>query len=241
MFTRRNLRRNLLLSICLPIVLLCVFVIHQTHDLALPESPSVQPEEYNSILSQAAYLNRISRPTIHSKLSENHADVPMKKELAMNVKPQMIPVVQNYKQWQGFQSLIQPVIETKNLERFVHLDLKGAAPKIDYYERLFPYLRLLGATGLLIEYEDMFPFTGHLAPIQHGLAYTKGDIQRIIDLATMNTLKVMPLLQVYGHLEYVLKLKEFMHLREDSRYPQVITPCLEESYKLIFGMHELPL
>jgi hexosaminidase len=53
----------------------------------------------------------------------------------------------------------------------------------------------------------------------------------------MNGLKVMPLLQVYGHLEYVLKLKEFMYLREDSRYPQVITPCLEESYKLIFGMY----
>ena len=36
------------------------------------------------------------------------------------------------------------------MERIVHLDLKGAAPKISYIEKLFPLLKLLGATGLLI-------------------------------------------------------------------------------------------
>ena len=128
-----------------------------------------------------------------------------------------------------------PVIDTKNLNSFVHLDLKGAAPKIDYFEKLFPFLKSLGANGLLLEYEDMFPFTGRLAVVRHGLAYSKEDVQRILALAEQNHLKVMPLLQTYGHLEYVLKLKEFMHLREDPRYPQVITPCLEESYKLLFG------
>jgi hexosaminidase len=128
-----------------------------------------------------------------------------------------------------------PVIETKMLERFVHLDLKGAAPKIQYYENLFPYLKQLGATGLLIEYEDMFPFAGNLSIIRHGLAYSNVDIERILNLAVEQNLKVMPLVQVYGHLEYVLKLEEFRHLREDQRYPQVITPCLEESYRLIYG------
>ena len=118
------------------------------------------------------------------------------------------------------------------------LDLKGAAPKVSYYEKLFPYLKQLGATGLLIEYEDMFPYTDRLSIIRHGLAYSKTDIQQILDLAEKNNLQVMPLLQVYGHLEYVLKLKDFMHLREDKRYPQVITPCLEESYKLLFGRKE---
>ena len=129
-----------------------------------------------------------------------------------------------------------PVIETKNLHRFVHLDLKGAAPKVSYYEQLFPLLKKLGADGLLVEYEDMFPFTDRLAVIKHQLAYTKDDITQILQLAERNDLKVMPLLQVYGHLEYVLKLKEFLHLREDQRYPQVITPCLEASYKLLFGI-----
>ena len=133
------------------------------------------------------------------------------------------------------QSQVLPVLDARTLDRFVHLDLKGAAPKVDYYEKLFPYLKQLGATGVLIEYEDMFPFTGRLSIVPHGLAHTKADIERILQLAKRSNLKVMPLLQVYGHLEYVLKLKEFVHLREDQQYPQVITPCLEESYKLIFG------
>lgn len=237
MFARRNLRRNLIISICLPIVFLCVFVVHQNHNIELSESPSFPREELTSLFSQTAELNRMKRSTSNGQLSETLINKLSKNEYAMNVNPSIIPVLNNYKQWQAFQSMIQPVIETKNLERFVHLDLKGAAPKIDYYEKLFPFLKLLGATGLLIEYEDMFPYTDHLASIKHGLAYTKTDIQRILKLAKLNALKVMPLLQVYGHLEYVLKLKEFMHLREDSRYPQVITPCLEESYKLIFGMY----
>jgi hypothetical protein len=214
MFTRRNLRRNLVIAICLPIVLLGAIVIHQNREIVFSEQSSLSKEINNE------YLTRFKRSTSNERVYE----IP-------SIYPRTIPFLNNY---EGFQ-LHQPVIETKNLERFVHLDLKGAAPKIDYYEKLFPFLKQLGATGLLIEYEDMFPFTGRLSIIKHGFAYTNNDIQRILELAMINNLKVMPLLQVYGHLEYVLKLKEFMHLREDSRYPQVITPCLEESYKLIFG------
>jgi hypothetical protein len=246
-FARRNLRRNLIIAICLPIVLLCVFVIHQNRDIAFSQHSSHQQSEEISHLSQE--FNKVSstrsrRSTSDSSSpSEVHTNEQLKTENTMVTYPHTIPFVNNIlnnhqklREFKPFQPIIYPVIDTTNLERFVHLDLKGAAPKIDYYEKLFPFLKQLGATGLLIEYEDMFPFTDRLAIIQHGLAYSKDDIQRILQLAQINGLKVMPLLQVYGHLEYVLKLKEFMHLREDIRYPQVITPCLEESYKLIFGM-----
>ena len=39
-----------------------------------------------------------------------------------------------------------------------------------------------------------------------------------------------------GHLEFVLKLKEFANLRENPRYPQVISPCLNETYPILFAM-----
>ena len=48
----------------------------------------------------------------------------------------------------------------KNLERIVHIDLKGAQPKIGYYEEFFKLIKQFGATGLLLEYEDVFPFQG---------------------------------------------------------------------------------
>jgi hexosaminidase len=37
-------------------------------------------------------------------------------------------------------------------------------------------------------------------------------------------------------LEFVLKLKEFSDLRENSRYPQVITPCIKKTYTVLFSM-----
>lgn len=36
------------------------------------------------------------------------------------------------------------------MERVVHLDMKGAAPKLSYLEVVFPLLSSLGATGLLV-------------------------------------------------------------------------------------------
>jgi hypothetical protein len=238
MFARRNLRRNLVIIICLPVVLLGLFVIHQNRDAVFSDHSS---QQHSPAVHKISYF-RSRRSTSRNGPSNYHRDEQYQNENTMIMNPRTIPFVNVYNDHrlvQGFppvQQIIYPVINTTNLERFVHLDLKGAAPKIDYYEKLFPFLKTLGATGLLIEYEDMFPFTDRLAIIRHGLSYSNNDIQRILQLAEMNGLKVMPLLQVYGHLEYVLKLKEFMHLREDRRYPQVITPCLEESYRLIFGM-----
>ena len=46
--------------------------------------------------------------------------------------------------------------------RVVHLDLKGAPPKLTYFKNLFPLFASAGATTVLIEYEDMFPFKGDI-------------------------------------------------------------------------------
>jgi hexosaminidase len=46
-----------------------------------------------------------------------------------------------------------------------------------------------------------------------------------------NNLNIIPLIQTYGHMEFVLKLKQFAHLREDPNHFQVITPCKNASYE----------
>jgi hypothetical protein len=86
----------------------------------------------------------------------------------------------------------------KPLSIYVHFDLKGAAPKISYFEQLFPLLHKWGAIGICIEYEDMFPFDGIVSNTKHKQAYTKDDIKQINKLAKDNHLDVMPLLQTYG-------------------------------------------
>ncbi|KAL8578491.1 hypothetical protein ACOMHN_028763 [Nucella lapillus] len=122
------------------------------------------------------------------------------------------------------------------LERIVHLDLKGAPPLVSYLERLFPLLRDMGATGILMEYEDMFPYSGNLSMLASAGAYSQSDLQRIQEAAKLSRLEIIPLVQTFGHMEFVLKFKQFIDLREHDYTPQVITPVREASYVLIFQM-----
>lgn len=120
--------------------------------------------------------------------------------------------------------------------KIVHLDLKGAPPKLNYYEYLFPLLRKLGATGILIEYEDMFPFEGEIQNISARNCYSKQDIITIQKIARDNKLVVIPLVQTFGHLEFVLKLDKYKAFREVLRYPQVLCPSNNKTLPLLYDM-----
>lgn len=67
-------------------------------------------------------------------------------------------------------------------ERLVHLDLKGAPPKLSFLKQLLPVLRALGATGLLIEYEDMFPYSGVLQPLAAHNAYKEDELRVSLEI-----------------------------------------------------------
>lgn len=62
-------------------------------------------------------------------------------------------------------------------QRLVHLDLKGAPPKISYIKRILPIIKSLGATGILLEYEDMFPFSSPISEITAKNSYNKAEIK----------------------------------------------------------------
>ncbi|XP_078048556.1 hexosaminidase D [Augochlora pura] len=120
--------------------------------------------------------------------------------------------------------------------KIVHLDLKGAPPKVSYYKYLLKLLKKLGATGVLIEYEDMFPFDGQLKNISAINCYSKKDIQDIQEVAEENKLMVIPLVQTFGHMEFVLKLDAYKDYREVPHYPQVLCPTYNKTLPLIFEM-----
>lgn len=65
----------------------------------------------------------------------------------------------------------------RNLEhKLVHLDLKGAPPKLDYLKTLLVPLKNAGATGLLMEYEDMFPYDSGLDIVKALNAYDPSEV-----------------------------------------------------------------
>ncbi|NXF01179.1 HEXDC Hexosaminidase, partial [Smithornis capensis] len=117
--------------------------------------------------------------------------------------------------------------------RLVHLDLKGAAPRVSYLEQVFPLLSQLGANGILIEYEDMFPFKGELEILRSPYAYSEEDIERIQQLAEQHKLEVVPLVQTFGHVEFILKHKKYQHLREVERFPNSFNPHVPNTLTLL--------
>ncbi|PKU35521.1 hexosaminidase d-like isoform x1 [Limosa lapponica baueri] len=117
--------------------------------------------------------------------------------------------------------------------RLVHLDLKGAAPRVSYLEQVFPLLSQLGANGILIEYEDMFPFKGELEILKSPYAYSEEDIERIQQLAELHKLEVVPLVQTFGHVEFILKHEKYQHLREVERFPNSFNPHVPDTLALL--------
>lgn len=121
-------------------------------------------------------------------------------------------------------------------QKLVHLDLKGAPPKISYYEKIFPLLAKWGATGLLIEYEDMFPYWGKYEVIAAPNCYRQEEIHTLRLLAENNNLMIIPLVQTLGHFEFVLKHKEFKHIREIADYPMTLCPLNPDSLVTVCDM-----
>lgn len=143
------------------------------------------------------------------------------------------------------------------LAKYIHLDLKGAPPRAkEFYPSFFKFLNQMGmgVKGFLIEYEDMLPLRGQLANVSlvdlksfaqlfsifspqvtHRNPYTEEDIQLILQAAKANQFEVIPLVQTFGHLEWILKLQEFLPYRDNVDSPMVISPCLEQTYTLLEG------
>lgn len=120
--------------------------------------------------------------------------------------------------------------------RVVHLDLKGAPPKIGYLNRFFALVKNFGATAVLLEWEDMFPWENNLKNLAAKNAYSRKGAKEIIASARKSGLEVIPLIQTFGHLEFALKNQEFVHLREVPESPQALCPSLNASFEFIQDM-----
>ncbi|KAF1769319.1 hypothetical protein GCK72_001136 [Caenorhabditis remanei] len=119
----------------------------------------------------------------------------------------------------------------------VHVDLKGAPPRIGYLIEFFKLLSKNGVDGVLIEYEDMFPYWGEIESIRRkDGTYTLEEVKRLIASAGELNLEVIPLIQTFGHLEFVLKKPKFMHLSEDLIDLNTICISDEKSIEIVEEM-----
>ncbi|XP_069563587.1 hexosaminidase D [Brachyistius frenatus] len=123
-------------------------------------------------------------------------------------------------------------------KKLVHLDLKGAPPRVEYLNRLMELFSQLGVDGLLVEYEDMFPYEGELKLLQATAqpAYSREEVLSVQELARSKGMEVIPLVQTFGHMEFVLKHRPMWPLRELSHCVGTLNPHKEDGVKLVMEM-----
>lgn len=66
---------------------------------------------------------------------------------------------------------------SQKMMRVVHLDLKGAPPRMHLFKTLFPLIAAAGANAILLEYEDMFPYEGILKNASAKNAYSREEVR----------------------------------------------------------------
>lgn len=123
-------------------------------------------------------------------------------------------------------------------KKLVHLDLKGAPPRIDYLLKLIDVFAELGADGLLVEYEDMFPYEGELKVLQASVhpAYSGEEVLSIQKAATAKGMEVIPLIQTFGHMEFALKHDALSILREVPHCLGTLSPHGDKPLQLVMEM-----
>ena len=66
-----------------------------------------------------------------------------------------------------------------------------------------------------------------------GNHYTKSDIYNLLIKCKELKLEVIPLVQTFGHMEFILKHGQFAHLRDNSIMPESICPCHDQAMHVI--------
>ncbi|KAL7860386.1 hypothetical protein AOLI_G00167350 [Acnodon oligacanthus] len=187
----------------------------------------------------ASEPDNLDGPKEPPKAEKTLAKKIIKKEphnLTSLVEPQEAEKTPVYIEEEEIEIIEVPVKPSAGPLRLVHLDLKGAAPKVSYLKQIFPLFSFLGAHGILIEYEDMFPYEGELEVLKSPFAYSVEDIEEINTLAKLHKLEVIPLMQVFGHLEFVLKHEKYVHLREVPKFPNSLNALAPDSLPLLKHM-----
>lgn len=119
--------------------------------------------------------------------------------------------------------------------RGIHLDFKGAPLPIGVLLDEMARMASWGINLLVFEYEDAFPYSFDTT-IQAPTAYSPADITRVIDTCKSLGVEVVPLVQTFGHLDFVLKHPHYSHLAQTEGSFASIDPTLPEGRQIVLAM-----
>ncbi len=111
--------------------------------------------------------------------------------------------------------------------RPLHLDLKGIIPSGKKFLKWLNWFRTRGFDALVLEYDCRVPWEvwkGAGSPL-----LTKNAVKRLVGYAERLGFEVIPLIQIHGHLEWILKNRRYGFLRENGNLNE-LCPCHAESF-----------
>jgi hypothetical protein len=120
--------------------------------------------------------------------------------------------------------------------RPIHLDVKHHLEKYDYYLKLIDELASYKINAIIIEIEDKLKYTRRPTVASED-ALTKEEWKEISDYAFKRNIKISPLVQGLGHASFILKHKEFEHLRDKPESDWAFNPLLDETYEVQFDLY----
>ncbi len=113
-----------------------------------------------------------------------------------------------------------------------YLEFRNFYPQKEHLETVFNDMGRRRVNAVIVELENKRPF--HFAPhLQDAEAgFTVAVIELIKRCAYDNFIELIPLQQTFGHLEYVLREPEWLHLRELPDAPDELCPSKKDSVEL---------
>jgi hexosaminidase len=120
--------------------------------------------------------------------------------------------------------------------RFIHWDTKHHQNRIETLKRYLDWAAYFKVNAVAFEIEDKYEYPSHRIIGAPG-AYTKAEMQDLTRYASERFIQLVPDVQAPAHMSYVLKHKEFAHLKADGSNYQICM-CDEEAIRLIQDMYQ---
>lgn len=121
--------------------------------------------------------------------------------------------------------------------RFIHWDTKHHRENMETLRRYIDWSAYFKVNAIAFELEDKYEYPRH--PVIGGPnALTKTEMEELTQYARDRFIQLIPNVQAPAHMGYVLKHKEFEHLRAEKESNYQICMCDEEAMELIFDMYQ---
>ncbi|UZR96415.1 beta-N-acetylhexosaminidase [Chondrinema litorale] len=114
-----------------------------------------------------------------------------------------------------------------------HLDLRIQVMTPEALKKFADELAEMGMNTLVMEWEGTYPFEKHPA-ISNKYSYSREEVKEFVSYCDNLGIKVIPLQQSLGHVEYILRNTRYSHLKEDRKDISQICPMKITESKALF-------